>query len=69
MTSIHTCPSCGSRRIKRVCKDVVRNFKGHTYVVPDVTFYECPACAEKLYDREAMEKLEAFRPSEKRIRV
>jgi predicted RNA-binding Zn-ribbon protein involved in translation (DUF1610 family) len=41
---------------------VTRNFKGRSYEVPDVQFHECPDCGEKLYGREAMQKLESYRP-------
>jgi len=32
-------------------------------MVPDVTFYECPVCGEKVFDREAMLKIEAYSPA------
>ena len=62
MLNIHTCPTCGSKRIKRERAAVTRTFRGKTYSVLDVDFHECPNCGEKLYAREAMQKMEAFRP-------
>ncbi|MGA2500214.1 MAG: YgiT-type zinc finger protein [Tepidisphaeraceae bacterium] len=62
MLDIRICPTCGSKRIRVVCRSVTRNFKGRSYEVPDVQFHECPDCGEKLYGREAMQKLESYRP-------
>lgn len=64
--NITTCPSCGSKRIKRVRRDATRNFKGEEYTVPDLEYYECPDCGEKVYDREAMRQIEAHSPAFKR---
>lgn len=64
--NITTCPSCGSKRIKRVRRDVTRNFKGKEYTVPNLEYYECPDCGEKVYDREAMRQIEAHSPAFKR---
>ena len=60
---IKTCPTCGSETIKRVVRDVIRKYKGQTYTVPAVTFYDCPNCGEKVFDREAMLKIEAHSPA------
>ncbi len=60
---IKTCPTCGSDKIKRVVRDVTRNYKGKTYFVPALEFYECPNCGEKVYDRDAMLKIEANSPA------
>jgi YgiT-type zinc finger domain-containing protein len=55
--------------IQRVVRDVTRKYKGQTYTVPSVEFYDCPNCGEKVYDREAMLKIEACSPAYRRIRV
>jgi len=68
MLQIKTCPTCGSKRIKLVCRPVTRTFKGQTYQVPDVEFHECPDCGEKLYGREAMQKLESYHPKAAKTR-
>jgi hypothetical protein len=39
---ITRCPTCHSRRIKRVKKNLRRTFKGQAYVVPNLEFEECP---------------------------
>lgn len=64
---IRTCPTCGSERIQWVVRDVSRKYRGQTYIVPSVGFYDCPNCGEKVYDREAMLKIEAYSPSYRRI--
>jgi len=60
---IKTCPTCGSYKIRRVVRDITRKYKGQTYIVPKVGFYDCPNCGEKVYDRQAMLKIEAHSPA------
>jgi YgiT-type zinc finger domain-containing protein len=61
MLHIRTCPTCGSKRIRLVRRNMTRTFLGETYRVPSVPIHECPDCGEKLYGREAMHKLESYR--------
>lgn len=65
---IKTCPTCGSDSIKRVVRDVIRKHMGQNYTVPLLEFYDCPNCGEKVYDREAMLKIEAYSPSYRKAR-
>ena len=60
---IKICPSCGSRRIAKLCRDWDGDFEGKRYVVRDLEYYECPACGEQVFDREAMRKIEARSPA------
>ena len=60
---IKICPTCGSDKIKCVTRDLTRTYKGRTYTVPKVKFYECPDCGEKVYDHEAMLKIESYSPA------
>lgn len=60
---ITRCPTCDSRKIKLVCKDITHTFKGQTYTVPAVEYYECPSCGEHVYDRDAMRKIESYSPA------
>jgi len=64
--NITTCPTCGSKKIKSVRQNATRNFKGKDYIVPNLEYYECPNCGEKIYDREAMRQIEAHSPAFKR---
>ena len=60
---IKTCPTCGSDKIELVVKDVIRKYKNQTYTVPAVEFYVCSNCGEKVYDRVAIQKIEAYSPA------
>lgn len=60
---IQTCPTCGSDALEWVVKDVIRQYKGEAYTVPDLAFYECPQCGERVYDREAIQKIQAYSPA------
>lgn len=66
---ITMCPSCGSKRIKEVRRNWSSQFRGQTYTVPNLEFYECPECGEKVYGREAMRRIEAHRAAHTRSRV
>ena len=63
MLIITKCPTCGSGKIKKVRRKWTSKFQGQTYSVPRLEFHECPACGEKVYDREAMRKIEAHYPA------
>ncbi len=67
MLEITVCPNCGSDRIKCVRKSVSGRVRGKRYTVPNVQYYECPVCGEKVYDREAMRKIEAGSPAFKKV--
>ena len=67
MIQIATCPSCGGNKVRRVRRGLTREFRGQTYRVPDVEFHECPDCGEKIYDRDAMQKIEAHSPAFARV--
>lgn len=63
MIEISFCPTCGSKNIKCKRQDFTETVKEQTYTVPDLEFYECPDCGEKLFDAAAMRKIEAYSPS------
>lgn len=63
MVKITLCPSCGSKKIKKVRGNWEGKFQGQTYTVPDLEFYICPDCGEKVYDQEALRKIEAHSPA------
>lgn len=60
---IKTCPTCGSDKIQLVEKEIIRKYKDLTYTVPAVEFYICSNCGEKIYDREAIRKIEEHSPA------
>jgi YgiT-type zinc finger domain-containing protein len=60
---ITACPTCGSPKFRRVRKTVKRTHAGQTYVVPNLAFWECPACGERVYDRDAMRRIESHSPA------
>jgi len=60
---ITQCPSCGSSKIKKVRGPVSHVFEGETYTVPGVTYYVCPNCGERVYDGEAVAKMQAASPA------
>ncbi|MBI1764173.1 MAG: YgiT-type zinc finger protein [Acidobacteria bacterium] len=63
MLKLSYCPTCGSDKIKAVKRDLERAVKGVAYTVPALEFHECPACGEKVFDPEAMRKIQAHSPS------
>ncbi len=60
---ITVCPSCGSTEIEKVCRDWSGEHEGQSYTVASLEFYQCPACGEKVYDREAMRKIQQHSPA------
>jgi YgiT-type zinc finger domain-containing protein len=57
------CPTCGSDRLERVCRDVTRVFDGMEYTVRQLDFHECPVCGEKVYGPEAARRIQAESPA------
>lgn len=60
--TITQCPSCASRKIKHKRQDWEGEANGTSYKVRDLQFYECPSCGERIFDRDAMRKIEARSP-------
>jgi len=56
---IAACPNCGSRKIKKVRRSLAGTYHGRKYTVPELEFFECPDCGEKVYSREAIREIEA----------
>ena len=68
MEKLTKCPTCGSGNIKSVRRTWSGVFRGHAYKVPNVRFYECPHCGEKVFDPEAVRKIQGHRPTRKNAR-
>ena len=66
---ITTCPFCGSGKIKKIRCNWTGSFKGKKYSVANLQYYECPDCAERVYDRDAMREIEAHSPAFERMRL
>jgi YgiT-type zinc finger domain-containing protein len=66
---IKTCPTCGSDRIQLARKDLSRKYQDQIYLVPEVEYYECPNCGEKVFDTEAMRKIQEKSPAYQRSRT
>jgi len=60
---VSECPTCGSTRIKKLRRNWRDTYRGKAYVVPNLEFWECPDCGERLYDRDALRKIEAHSPA------
>ncbi|MBI4557292.1 MAG: YgiT-type zinc finger protein [Candidatus Hydrogenedentes bacterium] len=60
---ITVCPTCGSGKIRKMRGTWTGRFRGHSYTVPSLEFYECPVCGERVYDREAMRMIEDRSPA------
>lgn len=63
MLNIDRCPSCGSDRIRRVRRNWTGQFRGRLYNVPRLEYHECPECGEKVYDRQAMQRIQERSPA------
>jgi len=60
---IKICPTCGGGKIKKVRRNWSGRFQGQSYSVPSLEFHECSECGEKVYDREAMRRIEEESPA------
>jgi YgiT-type zinc finger domain-containing protein len=63
MIDIKICPSCGSRKIEKVRRRWMGEYKGCAYSVDRLEFHECPDCHEQVFDPEAMRAIEAASPA------
>ena len=66
---ITRCPTCGSSKIAPVQRDWTGEAAGKKYRMEALDFYECPDCGEQVFDREAMQKIEAESPAFKSRRL
>ena len=61
--TIKLCPNCGSDRIAKVCRDWKGKYQNKVYTVPQLAFYECPVCSERVFAPEAIAKIRAYSPA------
>ena len=64
--TISTCPICGSRKIRRLKRDIKSNRGGVSFVARNIEIDECPNCQEQLFSPEALEKIDAQRAQSKK---
>ncbi len=62
MLKITECPVCGGK-IRKVKEDWIGEYQGQKYTVPDLEYYICELCGEKIYSPEAMRKIESYSPA------
>lgn len=62
MLEITVCPICEGK-VKKVKEDLAGEYRGQKYVVPDLEYFICEECGEKVYPREAMRKIQAYSPA------
>ena len=60
---ISACPACGSTTIRAVQKDWSERYAGKRYVVRNLRYVDCTQCGEKLYDPNAMRRIQASSPA------
>ncbi len=53
------------QKFKKSEKKWKGDYKGQKYVVPSLEYYICPDCNEKIYDRNAMQKIQEKSPAMK----
>lgn len=61
-----TCPTCGTKSIRKVKRTLNRTYRGEAYRVPNVEFYECPDCGERVFSPEAVDLIETRCPTRQR---
>ncbi len=62
MLEITVCPVCAGA-VRKVKEDWVGEFKGQEYIVPELEYYICIKCSERIYPHEAIKKIESFSPA------
>lgn len=63
MLKITVCPSCGSKDVREVTRNLSGTVRRRRYVVRDLRFLECASCGERVYDPAAMRRIEAVSPA------
>lgn len=60
--TVSVCPTCNSRRIKRIRGRWGGSYRGKSYEVAALEYYSCPNCGEKVYPPEAMRRIQDASP-------
>lgn len=59
---IKTCPTCGSKRIRRIKRDIESRRGVDPYVAHDIEIEECPDCGERLFSPDALAAIRDQQP-------
>lgn len=62
MLKIIVCPVCGGK-VNKIQENWIGEYQGQKYIVPGLEYYKCEHCGERIYDRDAMRKIEACSPA------
>ena len=57
---LSTCPTCASRRIKKVKGSLEVHIKSKSVVVPNIEYHQCEKCGETLTDIENEKRIDAY---------
>jgi len=63
---ITVCPTCGSRKIRRVARDIQSRLQGSSFIARGIEIDEFPHCGERLFSPDAIREIDAQRPKAKR---
>ena len=66
---VTACPTCGSSAIQKVRGPWTGSYQGQAYTVPELEYYACPNCQERVYPPEAMRLLQQASPAYSRSGV
>lgn len=56
---LKSCPTCGSREISLIKKDLKFSYRGRTILVPEVECEACPDCGEVITDYAANQYIDS----------
>ena len=67
--SISNCPSCGSSAIRKIKGKWSDTYRGKTFTVTALEYFECPNCQEKIYPPHAMRRIQESSPAYSKSRA
>jgi YgiT-type zinc finger domain-containing protein len=59
---VNICPTCGSRRIRRVRRAIPSKRGGEPFTARGIPVDECPDCGERLFSPKALDQIAAQQP-------
>ena len=61
--SIASCPSCGSSAIRKIRGKWNGTYRGKTFPVTALEYFDSPNCHEKVYPSQAMRRIQESSPA------